>query len=145
MESDTIPLDYSVAGDEIKTYIHVITSHNGMHSTSIIAHQQRAICKNILNAGLRGMECYSSFKHTANYRMRIEEAQVMFAKYRDVFMRQKEAFCAMASKQMDSLRLDSFLDELFKIDREKEISTRVKNQREEVERLFTDGIGHNTP
>ena len=116
-----------------------------MHSTSIIAHQQRAICKNILNAGLRGMECYSSFKHTANYRMRIDEAKIMFEKYRTVFTRQKEAFTKMANTQMNALRLDIFLDELFKIDKEKEISTRIKNQREEVERLFTEGIGHNTP
>ena len=140
-----VPMDYVVAGDEIKTYLHVITSHDGSVATTIVAHQQRLICQNIINGGLKGQDCYTRFKHTQNYKLRIEEAKEIFAHYRVIFQRQKEAFETMAKTQMSNLELDSFLNNLLNVKNIEEESTRKINQKQDLERLFVEGKGHQNP
>jgi len=134
-------LGYSIAGDELKAYIYVASSHDGSLATMIFSHCQRTICKNLVSHGMP--EEGFKFKHTANYMLKINEAMEIFAKYRNVFLEEKEAFQKMASVQFNSLKLDMFLNSLLNIKEEKdENSTRLLNQKTELEGLFTSGIGH---
>ncbi len=136
-----VPMDYNIVGDEVKNYIHVITSHNGSYATSITGTSQRLICQNILN---NRMSAYTRFKHTTNYKLRINEAIEVFAHYRKVFEEQKQAFEVMASKQFNSLQLDSFLNNLLDIDpRDEETSTRKLNMKDQIGELVHVGIGNN--
>lgn len=140
IRADVPQLETSIAGDEIKAYLYAVTSHDGSIANMLFAHQQRLICRNLLTSG--GIASQFKFKHTANYRLKIQDAIEVFAKYRVIFNKQKEAFEAMARIQFNSLKLDSFLNELLGIVDSEENSTRVLNQKRELERLFVDGIGH---
>jgi len=133
-------LSDSIAGDEIKSYIHAVTSHDGSIANMLFVSQQRLICQNLITAGK--MSSVVKFKHTANYRLKIQDAVEVFAKYRVIFNKQKEAFQAMARAQMNSLALDSFLNELLGVSDNEENSTRVLNQKRELEYLFVHGKGH---
>jgi phage/plasmid-like protein (TIGR03299 family) len=134
-----VPMDYRIAGEEISTHLHVLTSHNGTHSTFIIGTNQRVLCQNVLNSK---KNIWCKFKHTKNYRIKIDEAKQVFAHYRAVFQAQKEAFEYMASKQFNSLELDSFLNSLLNVVDIEETTTRTLNAKESIARLVSDGIGH---
>ena len=137
-------LEYRIAGDAIKNYIHIATAHDGSMSTFIFGSQQRFRCQNLLTSQMKQDVCTLKFKHTKNYRIKIEDFKVVFSKYREAFQAKKKAFEAMAGKEMTRIELDSFLNQLLKLDAEKldEMSTRSKNVKTDIAKLFTEGIGH---
>jgi phage/plasmid-like protein (TIGR03299 family) len=141
IRADVPQLDATIAGEKIKAYIYAIASHDGSITNRIFVHQQRLICQNLITHGkVQTMFC---FKHTENYRVRIQDAIEVFAQYRSVFVHQQRQFEAMASAEMSRLELDSFLNQLLSVKVEKkENSTRVLNQKAELAYLFDNGIGH---
>lgn len=134
-------MDFDVNGEQLKGYIHVATSHDGSIATTIIASLQRMICRNLLT--VKEGQSHFKFKHTKNYQIRVEDAKEAFADYREAFQKQKRVYELLARQQMNILQLDSFLNSLLNFkDKEEENSTRIKNVKGELERLFVDGIGH---
>lgn len=133
-------MGFDVAGDEIKTFLHVATSHDGSLATTLLASSQRMICQNLL--GKTGAENRFSFRHTANYRLKLEDAKRLFDRYRLVFNKQKEQFEALARKQFNRMALDSFLDELLGVELKGEQSARLINQKRQMEYLFEYGKGN---
>jgi len=135
-----VPFSYDVVGDEIKTYLNVSTSHDSTLPTCIDLYQYRLVCLN----GMMGMKKTQSsrFRHTINYKMKIEDAKKMFEEYKIIFNQQKEIYTEMARHQMNSLTVDTFLNELLNIKNVEEVATKTLNQKELIENLFAYGKGN---
>jgi phage/plasmid-like protein (TIGR03299 family) len=140
-------LDFAIKGkDEVRAYLLLTTSHDGSLSLQVFETPIRVVCYNTLSSALAGREKgkVAYFKHTVNYSNRIGIAKGILEKSIAYFKQFKEVSEDLARKQMVQLEVDSFLDKLFSLEGQKkeEISTRVGNQREEMSRLFVDGLGN---
>lgn len=140
-------LDFGVKGkDDIQAYLLLTTSHDGSLSLQVFETPVRVVCWNTLSCALRGKEKgqVGYFKHTVNYRARVDQVKLILDKTIQYYKQFKEVSEAMAQKQMDQLAVDSFLHGLFDTTdkKDEDISTRTKNQKDELEKLFVHGLGN---
>lgn len=140
-------LDFSLANgkDQINSYLLLTTSHDGSLSFQMFKTPIRVVCMNTLRASLagKGQGKVAYYKHTVNFRSRVSQAQIILSETRDYFLRFKEASELLARKQMRQLEVDSFLDKLLNIGNvPEEVSTKAKNVKLEIDRLYHDGRGN---
>lgn len=133
-----VPMDYAIKGDEITTYLYVATSHDSSGSCRIFGHSQRMICQNLLRTITAAK---FSFRHTSNYKLRLDQCKEVFASYREAFQAEKEAYQRMAKTPMQQLELDSFLHELLNVQDIEDASTRSINIMNEIKHKTEYGIG----
>ena len=133
-----------VKGDEVKSYLTGITSHDGSLPVSIYPTAIRIICQNTLTASYREAIYKVSARHTEHMNSRImSQATSILSKEIAYFKAFSEKCRALAGKEMLSLEIDTFLNDLFKIDAEIKTSTKTKNIRDEVMALVEVGKGSN--
>lgn len=140
-------LDFGVKGkDEIRAYLLLTTSHDGTLSLQMFKTPIRVVCWNTLSCALQGREKgkVAYFKHTVNYRSKINLASDILADTVAYFKQFKEVSEGLARKEMLSLEVDSFLDTLLNLDNLKkdDIPTRSLNVKEDLTRLFVSGKGN---
>jgi len=141
-----LPFDFAVAGDEVRSYLLLTTSHDGSLAWQMFKTPIRVVCWNTLSAGLdakeKGKVAY--FKHTPNFRARVGKAQEILSESKAYFDAFKEQSEVLARKQMSGLAVDAFLATLFKTEgkAEDEVTTRTKNAKIEITRLFETGKGN---
>lgn len=131
-------------GDKHRTYLRVITSHDGSIKFTMVPEVYRMICSNGMHAWTEDAAKAVSVKHTANalprFRMRASEVLATEIEY---FKRFAEASRRMAQKQMTTLEIDSFLAALFNVEGKETdaIAGRTRNQIEQVKDLCFAGTG----
>lgn len=143
-----LPFDFTVmkGKDEVKSYMHLVMSHDGTLALQSYESPIRTVCWNTLNASL-GQRTNSVYgRHTKNVHTNfVSRAQKVLADARRYFQEFQQASEALAKKQMTSFQIDSFLHQLFEVDDKKEASTRSLNMVSEVKRLVETGKGTNIP
>jgi phage/plasmid-like protein (TIGR03299 family) len=109
---------------------------------SIVPRIYRQVCSNGLHAWVADYTRAVAVKHTQNAENRfITNAKEILEQEVAYFERFKQASFALARKQMSSLEIDNFLNELFKANEKEEVSTRAKNQMQEIKDLAFRGKG----
>ena len=139
-----VPHSFDVLpGDEVATYLQLVNSHDGSKALSIVPLVVRLVCTNGLTALREQATKRVAVKHTQNGKSRfVFDAKTVMAEEREYFRLFSEKCKAMAKKQMSSLAIDSFLEELFMSDSESEdVPTRTKNRMADVKALVDGGIG----
>lgn len=128
-----------IPGDKVEKYITVINSFDG--STPLIAYftTKRLWCSNQLRASLKGVTEKVSIRHTKNSESRIKEALRIFGLSLEYFKVFEEKAKVLAQKAIDKNMVEKFLNKVVG----EPNSTRRKNIRSEVERLFQYGKGNN--
>ncbi|MFA5879908.1 MAG: DUF932 domain-containing protein, partial [Candidatus Margulisiibacteriota bacterium] len=135
-----LPYDFEVLkGDEIKTYLKIVTSHDGSIPVMIYPETWQQICKNGAHAWRRDYARTVSVRHTTNAEARfLFKAQEVLQFEIEYFKKFAEACRELARKQMKNFEIDSFLSKLFNSSTD-ELSTRAKNQIERIKELNETG------
>lgn len=124
-------------GDVIEKRAKLINSFNGTNSFTISFEALRLVCSN----GMTRSEKESSIKvrHTKNHDLRIQESFRILGyadKSYEKFMQQCRI---LAERRVDKIMVEQFLNDLLG----ENDSTRKVNQKNEIERLFNEGLGNN--
>ena len=129
-------------GDICKSYLRFSTSHDGTSSIMIWPEVYRQVCANGMHAWTKDFARSLSVRHTesADYRLKIN-AKDLLAQEAEYFRIFAEKSRELAKKQFDTLRMDSFLKELFEVEDGEDVSTRTLNQMKEVAYLARHGKG----
>lgn len=134
-------------GDKHKTYLKIVSSHDGSKRFSIYPEVYRMICTNGMHAWDKDLTKQVSVKHTVNLRSIFNlRASEVLSEAVSYFRQHAERSRALAKKQMTQLEIDSFLFELFNVTQEdidsKEKRTgKVEAQVEKVRELCRVGTG----
>jgi phage/plasmid-like protein (TIGR03299 family) len=131
-----------VPGDICRTYLRISTTHDGSGSINIWPEIYRQVCKNGMHAWAKDAARSISVRHTESAGSRITfDAGKMLQREREYFASFAEKARALASREFSRLQLDSFLHQLFEIEEGEKVSTRTKNQMEEIAHLARRGAG----
>ncbi len=134
-------------GDLHKTYLNVVSSHDGSKRFTVIPEVYRMICSNGMHAWVQDQEKIVAVKHTVNARTIFNlRASEILATELNRFKDFAEKTKALARKQMTQLEIDSFLFSLFNVTQEdidsKEKGTgKVEAQIDKVKDLCLVGTG----
>lgn len=142
-----LPCDFSVLpGDDLKTYLKIVNSHDGSQRLMIYPEVYRQVCSNGMHALVKEYAKSVSVKHTEHAGSRfVFNAKKVLADEIEYFERFSLACRQMAKKEMDRLAIDSFLFELFETDRSK-VETKTLNQMGAIKTLaLRSGIGLEIP
>lgn len=142
-----VPYDFDVVpGDTLKTYLKIITSHDGSQRLKIVPEVYRQICTNGAHAFVEQYARAVSVKHTKNAGTRfVFNAKQTLEREVEYFNKFVERSRQLAARQFTSLEIDSFLNKLFKIDETKEVHTKTKNQIARIKELVEVGTGMDIP
>lgn len=138
-----LPYDFEVVPDDrMKTYLRLVTSHDGSHKLVIYPEVYRQVCSNGAHAWVRDYAKTVAVKHTENAEKRFTfNAKKVLESEIEYFQKFAEHCKRLAQKQMTALEIDSFLNQLFEVTEDKEIATRTKNQIEKIRELVEVGTG----
>ena len=138
-----VPCDFNIAGDEHKTYIKLTSSHDG--TVRLVAQPEvyRQVCTNGMHALVKDYQRSVSVKHTKNAeKLFISNAKEIYKQEVEYFQMFAEKCNKMAKQTMTNLEIDSFLNELFKVDAsEVKTATRTENKIEVIRNLSINGTG----
>jgi len=111
------------------------TSHNGGYAL------ERALCKNLQIWETKETQAVS-VRHTKNAKSKLEEAIRIWNGASKAFEAYERNIRILTEKMVGEKEVEKFLDSIVgKIT--EETSTRKKNQRQDIEHLFTNGKGNN--
>lgn len=138
-----LPFDFEVLpNDQMKTYLKLVTSHDGSQKLAIYPEVYRQICSNGMHAWVRDYTKTVAVKHTENAGTRfVFNAERVLNAEIEYFKKFSEQCRLLAKKQLSTIELDNFLKELFEIKEEDEVSTRTKNQVDRIKELSEIGTG----
>lgn len=144
-----LPDDFEpIKGDPVERYILLTTSHDGSSNIQATFTPIRVVCQNTLNAALQGSRNVVKIRHTKNAKSKLSEAHKVLGASAEYWEKLKEAYQAMALKDMTRLDVITFLEGMFpgkkkkvqlasgKIEEVVEVSTRTQNNRDKVHDLF---------
>lgn len=143
---DTINVIGTRGKDRIKTLLTGVTSHDGSMALIIVETAIRIICQNTFLAASRDASVFKmSAKHTANMDERIKAIRVALARSKSSFAKLADNVNNLASKGVDGKILVNYLNQLFPDNPKGENNTRTQNIREQVAKLYSDGVGQDLP
>lgn len=133
--------------DRVMQYLMFLNSHNGSFSLRIFPTPMRAWCANVL-ASLLGRDAKNgiAIRHTRSAEARMEEAKHIIEATRGFYndfgkLANKLALQAMSDNQMKALA-EHLFPAVENENGELKVSTRAQNMRDEVQKLFVEGAGH---
>lgn len=161
-----MPKSMMIGGnDEIQDYILFTNSHDSSSAVQVLFTPIRVICQNTLNMALRECKNKLIFKHTLNVNKRLDlsdEENVKKAKQvlglHGLYKKNIEAyFNRMVSEKVTDLQIKETVANVFlndaqmkllkmanmNIDSVEEISTRTKNQIQDLRNTIENGVGQN--
>lgn len=137
------PEEYDIIGDSVNNYVFLINSHDGSKSMRVSLTNVRMACWNMLNFMLGKREENLIVRHSANYLERIQDAREALGIIHHKAVVNNRTLLEMAKTPIQSdKQLNQFIEKLFPVPvvdnskKEKEISTRLKNIREQVKVNF---------
>ena len=126
-----------VPGDEVSRYLLLSNSHDGRGSVTIKFTPIRVVCQNTLILAMKDGEKAFSVRHSrTSMTLRLDEVSSMIGLFQAVFDDAARAFQRMVKTEMNSQRLDAYLEAVFPRtteQRENGISDRWERIREAFE------------
>lgn len=137
-----------VGKDVVENYVLLIMSHDGSSSIRAMYTPVRVVCNNTLNAALQRHKDYHAVRHTLRAEMRLAEAAATMGLVHRLTPQLEEVFNMMAKAKvtdgMARTHLQNMVlnrEQLAKVARGEEHSTRAKNIIDAVERYYYEGVG----
>jgi phage/plasmid-like protein (TIGR03299 family) len=120
-----------VPGDTVKTYLLLVTSHDGSSKTIVKYTDKRPVCQNTLRMALAGSGEFRAVRHSSNQLERLQSIQSSLNLYKRSFEHQVSLYKQLANKRMDVDATRNYLETL--LHRElKETGVRLEKAPEEV-------------
>ncbi len=142
-----LPRGFSIAGDEMKTYILVSNAHDGSRAVKAFLTPIRVACSNALRLAERRGHGSVSIRHTATADARLDGARRVLACAVDDLARFRETAETLASRTMSDVQISEFVEAMFPFsDGDPERHPRLIRARESVRgRILGDGIALDRP
>ena len=140
-----LPEDLKIGDDIVEKYLLLCSSHDGSMSIVVKFTPIRVVCANTMNAAIAGSRSKIGeevkVRHTRNYKQNITEARNTLG-LADYYYQQLE-ICM--NKLLDTKWTDTDMEQmaahLFPAEEDKDPTTRCKNKRELLCKLYREGIG----
>ena len=82
-----------------------------------------------------------SIRHSANYKMRIDEARKILGISINYYDQFEKIVQQLETVDMDTIKMNEYFDKVLSINDENDVSTRKENQKNELITLFSTGKG----
>jgi phage/plasmid-like protein (TIGR03299 family) len=144
----TVKLDgaMQIGPDQVDKYILLSSSHDGSMALRVFWTPVRTVCANTLRLAVKGFresENGISVRHTQNYQNKITEARRVLALTDAYYKYMEDSFNRMLDEEMTKTDFNAFVEKLFPEVKEGEKeSTKQKNNKEAIRKLFKGGKGH---
>lgn len=129
-----------INGEEHREYALMLTSHDGSYALQVQYVMERVVCANTLSIALRGASNVCKIRHTPNWTNKEAEAARVLNLGEHYFKDLSAALTGMNDKLLTREQMDEFTKVLCPAKDDE--STRIKNIREEIAGLFSDGLGN---
>ena len=143
-----LPQNLVVAqNDEVEKFLCLTNSHDGTSCLRMYFTPIRVVCQNTLTLSLKNKEDGIAIRHTGNIKGRVEEARRLLGlaiTFYDDFAKTTEA---LVQQKMDKKEVEAYFDRVLKIEglQDDDVSTQLKNRRNDLLVLFENGKGNNNP
>ena len=131
-----------VPGDEVQSFMTVFASHDGKGAVQVRNNNIRMFCSNAYFFAKNTGGSVARVTHKGNAELKIEQAMSVIECAREQAERQIEIFRSLAKIQMNTKRLNAFVEQMFPIVDEDKPSRGVVRKREAVLNLFEAGRGN---
>lgn len=137
-----LPNDIIINKDDIvEKYLCLTTSHDGKSSLKMYFTPVRVVCQNTLNLSMSNSKNGISIRHSANYKMRIDEARKILGISINYYDQFEKIVKQLENVDMNTAKMNEYFDKVLAINDDKEVSTRKENQKGELVTLFSTGKG----
>ncbi len=141
-----LPQGFSVAGDEMKSYILASNAHDGSRAVKAFITPIRVACSNALRLAERRGSGVVSIRHTATADARLDGARRVIACAIDDLARFRERAEVMASRGMTDPEVAGFVEAMLPLPDDGAEHPRILAARESVRaRILGDGIALDRP
>jgi phage/plasmid-like protein (TIGR03299 family) len=132
--------------DLVHKFLLLFNAHDGSAALRVLFTPVRVVCQNTLSLALRQRENQGvSIRHEGNLAAKLKQAQDVLGFAHRFYDDAAARIDRMASHYPSQEQLKQYFEALYPNPEEDKNSTRAKNVREELHRLFETGIGHDDP
>lgn len=132
--------------DLVNKFLLLSNAHDGSAALRVLFTPVRVVCQNTLSMALRQGENQGiSVRHNGNLTLKIEAAQRVLGLASRFYDDSQSKIDRLASIQPTQSQLDLFFRSLYPDPVEEDDNGRAKKTRENLNRLFEEGIGHDMP
>jgi len=144
--SAQIPGEIRLTNDDtVEKYLVLLNPHDGTGSLKMFFTPIRVVCKNTLNAAMRGMTQGISIRHIGDVDYKIKQARDILGITSRYFQSFEEVATAMKNKLVNSAMVEDFIKKCFEVQPIEDISTRKQNEMDRVRELFEADPKNNLP
>lgn len=141
-----LPKDTIITKEDIaKQYILLTNSHDGKSSLQAYFTSVRVVCQNTLNLSLADASKGISIRHSGNIAQKVSQARETLGLAVNYFARFEASAQAFVNYQMNTQELNKYFNYALTQEenpQSEELSTRIKNQKDELFSLFENGKGN---
>jgi phage/plasmid-like protein (TIGR03299 family) len=132
--------------DLVDKFLLLSNSHDGSAALRVLFTPVRVVCQNTLSVALRqGIGQGVSIWHEGDLTAKLRQAQQVLGFAHRFYDDAQAKIDQLASHYPNQEQLKQFFENLYPDPEEGKDNTRAKNVREELHRLFEEGIGHDQP
>ncbi len=133
-----LPDDITVGGQDVTNLWFIgMNSHDGTSGFDVCLSAIRPVCWNTVTAAFRGAKTRISIRHTKNALVRVNEAREALGMSIDYAARFKAESEALLAQTFTDAQFDQFLLDVFDEKNADDVSTRKRNQMDDVRNLWT--------
>jgi len=142
-----LPDDIIVTKDDVvEKYLLLVNSHTGTSALKMYFTPVRVVCENTLIASYRDAAHGVSIRHMGDIKTKVDEARRLLGLAINYYARFSKDVHALTKYKMTDKELDSYFNYALsgkaKLDRE--MSTRMENQKNRLKHLFVKGAGNDS-
>jgi len=137
-----LPDGISISGnDEVELYTLLSNRHDGKRSLIVQPTPVRVVCNNTLNLALVERKQRMTFRHTTNIETQMKMAALSLNHSLETFSKTKEAYKLIASKSVDSVKLNEYFEEVLSIE---EFSNKKNAKKNRLVNVFDHDVSTNS-
>ncbi|MCE9561218.1 MAG: DUF945 domain-containing protein [Planctomycetes bacterium] len=143
-----LPGHIQVAGSEdvVDKFLLLSNAHDGSAALRVLFTPVRVVCQNTLSIALsRGANAGISIRHNGDVRSKIEEARRVLGLADRFYEATGERINRLASSSPTGVQLERYYETLIPDPPGEADNARAKAVRDELHRLYEEGIGHDAP
>jgi phage/plasmid-like protein (TIGR03299 family) len=137
-----LPGSMFINGDEHEKMVLLVTSHDGSYSLMMQQVLVRVVCQNTLSLALRSAVNQIKIRHCEKWKDKEKEARAALGIAEKYFASIQEALGSLGSHLLSKDEMREFTRALVPADDEKDVPTRTRNIRDDINRLFQRGAGN---
>lgn len=136
--------EFFIGKDAHERYALLVTSHDRSYSLMMQLVTTRVVCQNTLSLSLGGATNQIKISHRGDIKSKESAARSALGIADKYFAKLQECINAMVDRSMSPEQMKAFAEVLVPSNaKDGKISTRAKNIRDEIDRLFSRGAGNN--